>query len=307
MRRFFSSLFPTVHADKSQTVAATGSLLFGLVAVLLASAFIQSKPAQEGLLEDAARIFKVSKWIDKPGDERLPSAKTPGLLASVLASEMPEVEAAARVMIWPEEVTVGNMNRSITTKRWSFADPAFLQVFKPEFLKGSAATALNTPGQVILTESVAKRLFGSIHIVGQTLMGLGGKMYTVSGVVRNPNRQSAVQFDLLASWASTEKSSGFHDFRFMNNWIGQTVETYLLLRNADQESLAEHRLGSVIRNQAPGQAGEYAFFLQPVSDQGNKSGAVGTATIGKFSSRFLTPLSGSLLMNRITGWSISFA
>lgn len=297
MRRYFSSLLPTVQPDKIQTVATAGSLFLGLVAVLIASAFMQSEPVQAGLLEDAARIFKVNKWIEKPGDERLPSAKTAGLLAPVLASEMPEVEAAGRVMIWPEEITIGNMNRSMATKRWSFADPAFLRVFKPEFIQGNASTALKAPGQVILTEAVAKKLFGAINIIGQSLMGLGGKMYTVSGVIRNPSRQSAVQFDLLASWSSTEKNSGFHDFRFMNNWIGQIVETYLLLRNADQESLAENRLGRVIRNQAPGQAGEYTFFLQPVSDEDTKSGAVGTSAIGKFSSHIFTPLSGSMLMS----------
>jgi len=296
IRRYFSSFFPSAQSDKSQVAVATGSLLFGLIAVLLASAFMQSEPRQEGLLQDAARIFKVNKWIDKPGDERLPSSKTPGLLAPTLATGMPEVEAAARIMIWPEEVTLGNMNRSIITKRWSFADPAFLHVFEPEFLRGNPSTALNSPGQVILTEAIAKKLFGSSNVVGQTLIGLGGKIYTVSGVVRNPTRQSAVQFDLLASWSSTEKSSGFHDFRFMNNWIGHTVETFILLRIADQELKAENRLSQVIQSQTPGQPGQYAFFLQPLAEPGNKSGVVGTSAMGKFSSQLLAPLSGNLLM-----------
>ncbi|MCK6691638.1 MAG: ABC transporter permease [Thermoanaerobaculia bacterium] len=299
IRRFFSSVFPPIQADKTQVAAASGSLLFGLIAVLLASAFMQTEPWRDALPKDADRIFKVNKWIEKPGEERLPSIKTPGLMAPALATGMPEVEAAARIMIWPEAVTLGNMGRNFTTNRWSFADPAFLQVFKPEFIQGNAATALNKPGQIVLTEAAARKLFGSVHIVGQSLMGLGGKIYTVSGVVKNPTPQSAVQFDLLASWASTEKNSGFHDFRFMNNWIGQTVETYLLLRNADQQATAESRLGNVIQKVTPGQPGQYAFFLQPVIQPGQKSGTVGTSSLGKFSSHLLAPLSGTMLMSVI--------
>lgn len=280
-----------------QVAAASGSLLFGLVAVVLASAFMQSEPWQDALPKDADRIFKVNKWIEKPGEERLPSVKTPGLMAPALAAGMPEVEAAARIMVWPEAVTLSNMGRNFTTKRWSFADPAFLRVFEPEFIQGNAAAALNKPGQMVLTETVARKLFGSVQVVGQSLMGLGGKIYTVSGVVKNPAPKSAVHFDVLASWASTENNSGFHDFRFMNNWIGQTVETYLLLRDSGQQAATESRLGSVIQKETPGQPGQYAFFLQPVVQPGQKSGAVGTSALGKFSSHLLAPLSGTMLMS----------
>lgn len=297
IRRFFSSVFSSIQADKMQVAAASGSLLFGLVAVVLASAFMQSEPWQDALPKDADRIFKVNKWIEKPGEERLPSVKTPGLMAPVLAAGMPEVEAAARIMVWPEAVTLSNMGRNFTTKRWSFADPAFLRVFEPEFIQGNAAAALNKPGQMVLTETVARKLFGSVQVVGQSLMGLGGKIYTVSGVVKNPSAQSAVHFDVLASWASTENNSGFHDFRFMNNWIGQTVETYLLLRDSGQQAATESRLGSVIQKETPGQPGQYAFFLQPVVQPGQKSGAVGTSALGKFSSHLLAPLSGTMLMS----------
>ena len=299
IRRFFFSPLSSLQADKTQVAAATGSLLFGLIAVLLTSAFMKNEPWREALPKDADRIFKVNKWIDKPGEERLPSVKTPGLMAPALAAGMSEVESAARIMIWPEAVTIGNLDRHFTTKRWAFADPAFLRVFEPEFIHGDPAMALNKPGQLVLTESVAKKLFGSVHVAGQSLMGLGGKIYTVSGVVRNPTLQSAVQFDVLASWASTEKNSGIHDFRFMNNWIGQTVETYLLLRSADQQAATESRLGNVIQKQMPGQPGQYAFFLQPVIEPGQKSGAVGTSALGKFSSHLLAPLSGTLLMSTI--------
>lgn len=289
IRRFFPPMFP---CTKVQVTATAGSLIFGLLAVVLTSAFMRYDLRLGALPEGADRIFKVNKWIEKPGEQRMPSVKTPGLMAPALASDLPEIEAAGRVMMWPEAVTLGNMDRNTTVKRWAFADPAFLRVFKPEFIQGNAASALDKPGQVVLTESLAKKLFGKTQIVGQSLMGLGGKIYRVSGVVRNPGPQSAVQFDALASWCSTEKDSGFHDFRFMNNWIGQTVETYLLLREGNQSPVVEQRLSQVLQAKAPGQPGQYGFFLKPVAEPRSQTGA---PVSGKFSNLPFLPLSGNLL------------
>lgn len=304
MIRRFISLLPTVlSTDKKQAMAAFGSLVLGLAVVLVASAFIQIEINPVSLPKHADRIFQVNKWLEKPDGERLPSNKTAGLLAPALVDQLPEVEAVARIMTWTEDVYLRNADRGISTKAWSFADPAFLKVFDVPFIKGDATTALNKPGQVVLTESMARHLFGSTDIIGKSMVGLGGKTYRVSGVVRNTDKQSKVQFAALASWASTEPSSGVHNFRFMNNWIGQTVETYILLHHAEEAHAAENHLQEVLREAAPGQAGEYPFFLHPLVPPTQKSGAVGASVNGKFSDVLLG--SGSLFLLFSRGYSVS--
>ncbi len=283
IRPLFSLLPIFLSTEKKHAMATFGSVALGLASVLVASAFIQIEINLVSLPKHADRIFQVNKWLEKPDGERLSSNKTAGLLAPALINQLPEVEAIARIMPWTEEVFLRNANRGITTKAWSFADPAFLKVFDVPFIKGDATTALNKPGQVVLTESMARHLFGSTDIIGKSMVGLGGKTYRVSGVVRNPEKQSKVQYAALASWASTEPTSGVHNFRFMNNWIGQTVETYILLHHAEEAHAAENHLLEVLREAAPGQAGEYPFFLHPLVSPAQKSGAVGPSVNGKFS------------------------
>ena len=274
IRRIFSSMFSSPLGTRRQAAGAAGSLLFGMVSVLIASAFLP-KNASSGILPNHAdRILKVGKWIDKPGGEHLPSTKTSGLLAPVLAAEIPEVELAARVMAWPEPVLLTNFNQSVSVKRWSFADPGILQLFDVAFVYGDARTALNAPGQVVLTEAMAGKLFGSANPVGKPVLGLGGKTYTVGGVVRNPAPQSMLPFEVLASWSSTVSPSGLHDFRFMNNWAGQTAETYLLLQRPEQALRVEERLPQVIEQHVPGTAGSFNYFVQPLLEAGSSTGAL---------------------------------
>lgn len=297
IRRNSSTKFQYAPTDKIQAFAATGSLLLGVALVFLASAFMQNTPPDAQANKATDRIFQVGKWLDKPDGERLPSTKTAGLLAPVLAAQVPGIAEVARVMSWPEEVTLGDFDHQVTTKQWVFTDPAFFRVFDIEFIAGDANTALSRPGQLVLTEKIAKKIFGTTDVVGKSLIGLGGKPYQVSGVIRNPTRESAVPCDLLASWSSTEGGSGIHDFRFMNNWIGQTVETYVLLRDAGAVSAVESQLSNVLRQEISGQPGQYPFFLQALPGSGAKSGAVGMTAKSRLSSNLVVPGTGMVFQS----------
>lgn len=297
LRSFFSVLSPSSRStEQTQVFSAVGSLLLGAFFVLLASAFIRKEPCASNWPGPSDRLFRVGHWIDKPGNERLPVDKTAGRLAPAVLDQLPEIEATGRMMLWPEAVPLSNWNGSVSCKRWAFADPAIPALFEAEWLQGDAATALSAPGQVVLTESMAKKLFGTTNAVGKTMLGLGGKTYTVSGVIRNPVPQSAVQYDLLASWSSTTENSGLHDFRFMNNWTSHAVETYVLLHRAEEAAEVERKIATGL-HKATAQAGAYDFFLEPVAEPQNKSGAVGRTDGTKFSENYFAPHPGVSLLS----------
>jgi len=298
IRSFFKLRFSFHSPATVQALSIAGGLVIGLVFTLIASAFMGGQGSEQGFLPAPAnRIFRVGIWIEKPGAEHLPFRKTAGQLAPLLVAQMPEMEATARIMTWPERVAVTNFNRNLSTNRWCFADPAIAEIFGLSFMRGDAANALARPGQVVLTESVSKKLFGTVESLGRTLMGLGGKIYTVSGVVRTPLQRAPLQFDVLASWCSTLENSGLHHFRFMNNWTANTVETYVRLRRAEDAPLAGNRISGALRDKIPGQAGQYSFFLEPIAEPAPKIGTTGTGGTEKFSGNLYTARPGMVLLH----------
>lgn len=242
-------------------------LVLGLTAVLLAFVFIADEQKFDQFHSKADRIFRVNKYYNAASGERSKNAETPGLMAAALDADFPEVEAAAHINPWYNEVLVTYEDQHVKVKDWMFADSNFFRLFNFEILRGEhRSKVLSQPGQVLLTPSMAQRLFGDQDPVGQTIQGINDQMFTVSGIVEEPPRQSHIQYEIIASWASTEPGSGVLDFGFMNNWLGQTVYTYIMLRQPDQMEALNSKLPEFTAKYMADRTDRYDYFIQPLSE-----------------------------------------
>lgn len=269
-----------------QAVLAFSSLLLGLAFVFIASAFMQKDEAATKQPED---VFRVCKWITAPDGTREQSVKTAGLLAPELNRQLPGTIAhVARFMNWPEEVAVTNYEQLAPTEKWAFADPAIMQLFNLKAVYGNVKTALNKPGQLVLTDRYAKKLFGSVNPVGKTLMGLGGKTYTVAAVVEHPASHVAIQFDVIASWASTLEDNGIHAFPFLNNWTAQLAETFIRLEDTEQKALVQQAILEVARK-SPHPSGCTDIFIQSLNKTKENTSIRENAEQDRFGARVSPP------------------
>ncbi len=79
-------------------------------------------------------------------------------------------------------------------------DSFFLDVFPQEFIWGNSETALDQPGgNIVLTESVAKGLFGDVNPLGKIVYVWNSHPTTVTGVIRDPVN-THLKFDALKAW-----------------------------------------------------------------------------------------------------------
>ena len=79
-------------------------------------------------------------------------------------------------------------------------DPSFLDMFDFTFIHGSARTALPNVNAMVVTETEAMRLFGTVDAMGRTItIGSGdtAEDATVTGVIRDLPRNSHVEFGAL--------------------------------------------------------------------------------------------------------------
>ena len=78
---------------------------------------------------------------------------------------------------------------------------SFFNLFDYKLLKGDPKTALGQPNTVVLTESSARRLFGSEDPVGQVLsisaLRIGD--VKITGVMEDPPETTHMKFDSLIS------------------------------------------------------------------------------------------------------------
>ena len=92
----------------------------------------------------------------------------PPFLGHALNLESSNQIISTRLTFW-NDIGVQIENTPYNLKDLTFADSTFFKVFPLETISGDEAKALIQPFSIVLSETIAKRLFGTIDAVGKTL------------------------------------------------------------------------------------------------------------------------------------------
>ncbi len=202
-------------------------LAVGLAACWLIGVFVAHEQSFDQFLPNADRICAVALEL-KMGEEEGHTTNTPPPLGPRLLSDFPEIELAARTFDLRETNVrlekPGQAPLSFSETGAFAADTSFLELFDFPMVEGNAATALDRPRSLVLSEWAAEKYFGKTSAIGQTLL-INDRPFTVSGVAKNLPSTSTVQFDFLVPMADFKVVD-----RFSWSWVWLQVDTWVRLR-----------------------------------------------------------------------------
>jgi len=147
-------------------------------------------------------------------------------------------------------------------KPGTYVDPDFLQMFTFPLLEGNVETALKDPNSIVLTQSLAKALFGSVNPIGKTVKLDNQYNVMVTAIMKDIPPNSTFRFEFLAPYAFRLQNSEFVKFaqtRWGNNFLTNLVE---IREGASMETLSK-KLGPLMMQQDKGLKNQY-LFLQPL-------------------------------------------
>jgi len=157
-----------------------------------------------------------------------------------------------------------------------FSDPGFPSIFGLSLLQGDTANVLNAPLQILLSEKVAKKLFGDRSPVNQ-IVRLWMKDLTVTGVFRDLPGTSSQETDAVISVSSFKVLSPGN----LTSWGNKSYDYYLSLPSATKVADLQDKIKSVYLESDPGyrdvsekEKSVINFELEPVSDIHLRSGHV---------------------------------
>jgi putative ABC transport system permease protein len=147
-----------------------------------------------------------------------------------------------------------------------FADPQVFDVFTFEFLKGNPLNALQKPYSVVLTESMADKLFGKTNPVGKSVMLEKKHPFEITGVIKDIERfhlniNAIAQFSTLASMYEEED--------FLNSYGSWNYPTYLLVKEGVNIPELEKKLNDhfeAVYQREFNRSGEMDFHLTALED-----------------------------------------
>ncbi|WKN42571.1 ABC transporter permease [Tunicatimonas pelagia] len=212
--------FRHLYKRKFYTIINVTGLAIGLAAGLLITLYVLDELSYDRFHERADRIYRVTTETNFNGNLS-GSASTNYHVGEVIDDEIPEIATTLRVQ------QLGNrtikVDDDLYTPQTLAVDSNFFQFFTFPLTEGNPATALDDPSSVILTEKLARELFGrSSYVLGKTVT-MGEEVYRITGVAENPPTNAHFHFEMLKQFKP----------RVGNriNWgnVNGTVSTYFLL------------------------------------------------------------------------------
>jgi putative ABC transport system permease protein len=193
-RNYLTVGFRSLIRNRTYAFINIFGLALGLAACLALLVYVRYETGYDSWLPDSDRIYQVQATWHEPGQPVSPNQASPFPVRDTIADGFPQIEA----------VTVARPGRIVAERQSAptyveslTVDPAFFEIFRLSFVRGSARTALPNVTSVVLTESEALRQFGTDDVIGRTItFGTGENRadYAVTGVIGDLPRNSHMAF-----------------------------------------------------------------------------------------------------------------
>ena len=256
LKNYFKIAWRNLLRNKSFSAINILGLAIGMASAALIVLWMQNEISYDRFYDKGDRIFEAWNQAKRNG-EIMSWSTTPKVLAKTLQQDFPEVEQAARAN------SVGTLLFSVGEKQLTapgdMADSNFLEVFSFPLLQGNRKTALADMHNIVITEGLAKKLFGDATAMGKTVKVNNEDNFTVAGVLKDLPNNTRFNFEFLVPWSYT-RSKGWDD----ENWGNNSTTTFVLLKPASTLASIHPKLKTLRERYDKGDP-DGGFFLYPVS------------------------------------------
>jgi len=242
-RNLFKTAWRNFPRQRVNTTINVLGLALGITGCLIIFLLVRYELSYDRFHPDKDRIYRLVAKKDNPNGEGL-RGFVPDPAANDLRNEISGLETVAgfdvlftRVIIQQEGKEAKVFDAPKPGEEPSpivVVQPQYFDIFKYRWLAGNAATALNDPFRVVLTEAQATKYFGHQdpdQWLGRKLMYEDSLAVTVSGIVADWKENSDFGFREFISYPTIQSSFLKNSFNF-SNWGMWDYSNYVVVKLA---------------------------------------------------------------------------
>jgi putative ABC transport system permease protein len=242
--------------NKFYSLINIGGIAIGLTAFWLIALYVGDELSYDRYHKNADRIVRVAQHARWDANN-INEATTSAPFAKSLQNEFPEIEQATRIL--PEGGgIISYKEKSIQADDIFFADKNVFDVFTYPFLYGDPKTALANSEAIVLTETLAKKLFGNpANAINQSVHFENNYPNLVTGVIKDVPENSHMRFSGLRSLPAN----------YSDAWQNSNAYTYLLLKKGVDYKQLESKMPRWAKKTIQKMMGinDYRIELQPLT------------------------------------------
>ncbi|WP_194852244.1 ABC transporter permease [Nonlabens antarcticus] len=192
-KNYIKIAFRSLKKQPFFSLINTMGLAIGMAGSLLIALYIHEELNYDNMYADSDRIYRIDMEI-KFGGAEVKSAEAAPPMAEALQRDFAEVENTVRFRtlgsnLFRSTDKTANIKELSTT----YVDSTFFEMFGLQLIDGNEKTALKETNTLVMTRTAAENHFGSIEVVGKSLLLNNEDTYIVTGVMEDLPKNSLLK------------------------------------------------------------------------------------------------------------------
>jgi putative ABC transport system permease protein len=235
-RNYLKIAFRTLWKNRTHTlINIVGlSVAFGTCVLLFLTATFEL--SFDRFHADGNRIFRLNFLESNRDGTPSRSATMAYPMATTIKAEFPEIEGVTRFFNSNSSV---RRNEQTYSKSVRMVDADFLRMFTFPLLKGNPQTAMNGLSDIVISQTMAKDMFGKEDPVGKPIqlrMNGNWQTFNVTGVITDFSENSTLQYDALIR---SENAGDYQEFK--SRWDHGNHDVYVKLKAGTDPQTLQRR------------------------------------------------------------------
>src|SRR3569833_2216692 len=170
IKNFLTISLRNLMKRKGYTALNILGLTIGIACCLLIFQYVYYERSNDSFQKNTSQIVRIRLDQFKQGKLMWQSATSYPAFGPLMKKDYPEVENYCRLI--DDELLLSNdaKNVKFAEKKGYYADPSSVVKLGVQLYRGNRSAALNAPGKMIISQSMAKKYFGTADVIGKTLI-----------------------------------------------------------------------------------------------------------------------------------------
>jgi putative ABC transport system permease protein len=252
-----------LRRQKSYVLINIAGLAIGIACSLVISLFIIHELSFDRYHENKDYIYQIVIH-GRFGGEEFKGAFTAPPIGPAMAREFPEVIDFLRTHAY-EETVIRYKDNFFVENHFIEADSSFFHFFSIPLIKGNIDHILTEPFTVVISESTAKKIFGSDDPIDEMIrVGNHPQEHRIVGIMQDIPANTHFEANLIGSFVTNPRSSDL-------NWLGNSFSTYLMLAPGTDPNDIDEGLSQMINKYVGPQVQQFlGITIEDFEQQGNQ-------------------------------------
>jgi putative ABC transport system permease protein len=263
-RNYINSILRYISRNKAFTTINIMGLAIGMMACMLITQYVMHEFSYDNFHQKKDQIFRVQ--LDRFDKGELSTRWASGCagIGIDLKADFQEVKQYVRLKGQSSVFRYGDVY--FKEQGTYYASEDFFNVFSVKLIEGVDSVVLKEPFKIVISQSLAKKYFGTENPIGKMISNNGKNDYEVTGVFEDLPANTHMKIDALMSFSSLNKL--WNDP--IVSWMWDGFMTYIVLDEKTDPKVFEQKLPAYVQKKAREELKRFnagmTFHLQPISD-----------------------------------------